>query len=134
MGFSLEVCGNCLLPDSDVNMELNEDTNQYKHKINCVCRSDYKGLKYDELYELLESKIKSPRRYISSRTLLIPSDTKIVRKYLNKFKLLKPRERIYKSIVWDKFFNSIDFIIKEKDNPETEEYKNILNFINDLIY
>ncbi len=133
MGYSLYICKNCCLPENSANLTYSEENDEHYHTNACNKSEKYKDKTYDEIHDILCS-LKIYGRYISSKTLLLPSDNNILISYLQRFNRIKKNEKIHSLIIWEKFWNDIDVLIKKYKNQNTKSFKLALAFVNDNLY
>ena len=126
MGQNLLICKKCKKPDSDI-----EFNNNQEHE-NCDFCETYKNLNYEQLIEKLE-KLNIYNKRIASKTLILPSKDKILIDYLKRFKMYKKGEEIHSKIMFNKFCDSIDYILENTDEKKAE-FKKRLTFIQDCLY
>ena len=63
----------------------------------------YNDLNYEQIKYILKD-LNILGKLISAKTILLAPGDKKLRKYLKGFNRIKPREKIYRLIIWDKFF------------------------------
>ena len=135
MGYGIKYFDCCGHVDSELNGYYDEDNDQFIHTKLSNCCEKPLNKSEGEINNILN---KYCRRYISSRTLSYPSK-EILEDYISRNNLKERKnENIFKKLyLWDKFWESIMYVIENEGDEKkmkTKKWKYSLNVIDNLMY